>query len=70
MSERMIERDEETQNWLRETRVNNIRGQVPPPGKLGPAECVTCDTDIPMKRREHGYEHCVYCAQRKEFNRG
>ncbi|KAE8546172.1 TraR/DksA C4-type zinc finger protein [Marinobacter nauticus] len=70
MSERMIERDEATQNWLKDSQVNSIRSRIPPKGQLGPEDCQECGNDIPMKRREHGYELCVACAERRERNVG
>lgn len=66
MSERMIERDEATQNWLRDTAVNSIRSRIPPRGQLGPEDCQECGNDIPIKRREHGYDLCVECATAHE----
>lgn len=70
MSERMIERDEATQNWLKDSQVNSIRNRVPPKGQLGPEDCQECGNDIPMPRREHGYELCVGCAELKERRHG
>lgn len=68
-SERILERDEATANWLKDSQVNSIRSQVPPKGKLGPEDCQECGNDIPMKRRAHGYELCVACARFQEVRR-
>lgn len=69
-NERLIERDEETANWIKDGQINSIRDRVPPKGKLGPEDCQECGNDIPMKRREHGYDLCVECASVREVKHG
>lgn len=69
-SERMLERDEETTNWLKDSQINSIRSQLPEPGSLGPEDCQECGNEIPMGRRQHGFELCVGCASVREVKRG
>jgi len=68
-SERMLERDEQTTLWLRDNQINSIRSQIPEAGKLGPEDCQECGNDIPMGRRQHGYDLCVECASIREVKR-
>ena len=68
-SERMLEREEATNEWLQETRLNSIRSQLPEPGKLGPEDCQECGNEIPMGRRKHGFDLCVGCASVREVKR-
>lgn len=65
-NERLIERETENENWLTDTRVNSIRDRIPPKGVMGPEDCQECGNDIPMERREHGYDLCVGCAEWRE----
>ena len=67
-SERMLERDEEMANWLRDKNVSMIRANLPPEGTVGPEDCAECANDIPLLRRQHGFSLCVECANRRERN--
>lgn len=67
-SERMLERDEQMANWIRDKTVSTIRANLPPEGTLGPEQCVECENDIPLIRRDHGFSLCVECAGRRERN--
>lgn len=68
-SERMLERDEETANWIKDSQISSIRSQLPEAGKLGPEDCQECGNDIPMGRRKHGFDLCVGCASVREGKR-
>ncbi|ATN93267.1 hypothetical protein [Marinobacter phage PS6] len=68
-SERLLERNEETAYQMKENEINSIRSQLPKPGTLGPEDCQECGNDIPMGRRQHGFDLCVGCATVREVKR-
>lgn len=65
-SERMLEREEENVQKLHETRLTLIRGKVPQAGRPGPEFCGDCESEIPLTRRQLGYERCVHCVEKEE----
>lgn len=64
--ERQLELAEAHFNSELEREILARRGKVPPEGKLGPAECGECLSEIPMARRKLGYDVCVHCAELAE----
>lgn len=63
----------------RQHRLKRIRNPVKPKNKDGTwpkgawpeIDCVECGEDIPVERLEAtGSDHCVYCATKKENQRG
>ena len=69
-SERMLELGETRYEQMKEDRITGIRSKLPEAGKLGPEDCEECGGEIPMKRREHGFDLCVACAQVREVRHG
>ena len=45
-------------------RVQKIRNNLR--NGEGPEHCVSCDSEIPLLRRKHGFEYCVHCAEEEE----
>jgi len=69
-SERMLELGEARYEQMKEDRINRHRSQLPEPGKIGPEECEECGNEIPMGRRQHGFDLCVGCASIREVRHG
>lgn len=67
--ERQLERAEAYQNELLDREIQRHRSKLPPPGQFGPEHCRSCLADMPMERRQHGFEHCVECATIAEEKR-
>lgn len=62
MSDEDRAQEVELREWERNNRIRP--GPVKyAPGEhgYGPAECVTCDADMPPPRRAHGFDLCVAC---------
>lgn len=67
----MSQEDHAQELELREWERNNAGRPAPvkyQPGDhgYGPAQCVSCDDDLPAVRREHGFDLCVPCKTAAE----
>lgn len=67
MAEEDRAQDVELREWERNNRSRPlpVKYTLGQPG-YGPAECVECDSDMPIERREHGFSLCVACKTVEE----
>jgi len=44
--------------------VEKVRSHIK--NHIGPQCCIECDSEIPMGRRQLGFERCIHCAEELE----
>ncbi len=58
--------EQELMQWERNQRRPAPVRYTPADAGYGPEFCETCDADMPLARREHGFQICVDCRSKLE----